>query len=54
MKYEAIREQLKSGDMLLFRNHSGGGLRGILERWFVAHGTASPYTHVGVAWVEHG
>lgn len=54
MQYADLRTKIKSGDMLLFRNHSGGGLRGILERWFVVHGTASPYTHVGVAWVEHG
>lgn len=40
--------------MLLFRNHAGGGLRATMERWFVSHGTASPYTHVGVAWAEHG
>jgi hypothetical protein len=26
----------------------------MVERWFVSHGTASPYTHVGVAWVEYG
>lgn len=54
MKYEAIRDQLKSGDMLLFRNHSGGGLRATIERWFVLHGTASPYAHVGVCWSDHG
>lgn len=40
--------------MLLWRNHAGGGLRAIVERWFVSHGTASPYTHIGVAWVEYG
>lgn len=52
--YQDYRNQIKTGDMLLFRNHSGGGVRSIAERWFVSHGTASPYTHVGVAWAEHG
>lgn len=52
MEYAEARTWIKTGDMLLFRNHAGGGLRGIIERWFVSHGTASPYTHVGVAWVD--
>jgi hypothetical protein len=50
MQYADAREQIKTGDMLLYRNHQGGGLRAIIERWFVSHGTASPYCHVGVAW----
>ena len=54
MKYSDARLNIKTGDMLLWRNHPGGSLRGIIERWFVSHGTASPYTHVGVAWAEHG
>lgn len=54
MNYEQARSQIKTGDMLLFRNHVGGGLRATIERWFVSHGTGSPYTHVGVAWSEHG
>lgn len=40
--------------MLLFRDHAGGSVRSVIERWLVRHGTASPYTHVGVAWCEHG
>lgn len=54
MIYPDARSQIKTGDMLLFRNHAGGGLRSMIERWFVSHGTASPYTHVGVAWADHG
>jgi hypothetical protein len=54
MRYEAARDQIKTGDMLLWRDHAGGPLRGIVERWIVRHGTASPWTHVGVAWVDHG
>lgn len=54
MIYSEIRDKIKTGDMLLYRNHQGGGLRATLERWTVSHGTASPYTHVGVAWVGHG
>lgn len=54
MKYAEARNKIKSGDMLLWRNHSGGGLRSVIERWFVEHGTASPYTHVGVAWCDFG
>lgn len=53
-EYEHIRDRIKSGDMLLWRDHKGGPLRGIVERWIVRHGTASPYTHVGVAWADHG
>jgi hypothetical protein len=44
---------MKTGDMLLWRDHLGGPLRGIIERWIVRHSTASPYTHVGVCWAEH-
>ena len=54
MIYTEVRRKIKTGDMLLWRNHAGGGLRSTIERWFVSHGTASPYTHVGIAWVEHG
>lgn len=54
MKYADAREQITTGDMLLWRAHAGGPLRGMVERWIVSHGTASPYTHVGVAWAEHG
>lgn len=54
MKYAEARELIKTGDMLLWRDHSGGPIRGIGERWIVRHSTASPYTHVGVAWVERG
>lgn len=54
VEYEQIRNQIKTGDMLLWRDHKGGGLRSIIERWIIRHGTASPYTHVGIAWVDHG
>ena len=54
MKYEDARDKIKTGDMLLWRAHKGGPLRGVIERWLVSHGTATPYTHVGVAWAEHG
>jgi len=53
-EYAHVRERIKSGDMLLWRDGVGGGLRAIIERWLVRHGTASPYTHVGVAWVDRG
>jgi hypothetical protein len=54
MNYEDARNKIKTGDMLLFRYRAGVGLRANVERWLVSHGTASPYTHVGVAWSEHG
>lgn len=53
MKYSDARALVKTGDMLLWRDHAGGVLRGVIERWFVRHGTASPYVHIGVAWSEH-
>lgn len=53
ISYNEIRNKIKTGDMLLWRNHKQGGLRAIIERWFVEHGTASPYTHVGYAWADH-
>lgn len=53
MNYEDARPLIKTGDMLLWRDHAGGSLRSVIERWIVRHSTASPYTHVGVALVEH-
>lgn len=54
MKYAEARSKIKTGDMLLWTDHKGGGWRSIVERWIVRHGTASSYTHVGVAWVDNG
>jgi hypothetical protein len=54
MLYAQARELIKSGDMLLWRDHKGGSVHSIIERWIVRHGTGSPYTHVAVAWAEHG
>lgn len=54
MKYSEAREQIKTGDMLLWRNVQSSGARSVIEHWLVKHGTASPYTHIGVALVEHG
>lgn len=53
MNYSDARSLIKSGDMLLWRDHPGGSVRSIIERWFVRHASASPYTHIGVALVEH-
>lgn len=50
-EYEHLRNRIKSGDMLAWGDHKGGGLRGVVERWMVRHGTGHPQTHVGVAWV---
>lgn len=52
--YEQVRDRIQTGDALLFRDHHDGALRNKVERWIVRHVTASPYTHVGIAWVEHG
>lgn len=54
MNYEDVRSKIKTGDMLLFRYHASQNLRTTIERWIVSHQTASPYTHVGIAWSEHG
>lgn len=54
MLYEEIRHKIKTGDMLLWRATKEGTFRNILERWFVTHGTSSPYSHVGIAWVGGG
>lgn len=51
MKYAEFRTKVKTGDMLLWRNHSGGSIRAVIERWFVEHGTGDPHTHVGMALV---
>lgn len=53
MKYADVRDQIRTGDMLLWRNVKSSGTRSVIEHWLVKHGTASPYTHVGVALVEH-
>lgn len=52
--YEHIRARIKTGDMLLWRDHAGGPIRAVSERWIVRHTTASPYTHVGIALVWFG
>lgn len=54
MKYTEVRHLIKTGDMLLWRDYKGGSLRSIVERWLIRHYTASPYIHVGIAWVDHG
>ncbi|MES2685495.1 MAG: hypothetical protein V4706_01670 [Pseudomonadota bacterium] len=50
-RYEDVRPLIKTGDMLAWRDHTGGGLRSVVERWWVRHGTAHPHVHVGMAWV---
>jgi len=52
MDYQEFRGKVKNGDMLLFRNHAGGGPRAVIERWLVVHGTGDPYCHIGMAWVD--
>ena len=52
--YTDIRTQIKTGDLLLWRNHKGGAPLRIIERWLVRLGTFSPYIHVGLAWREGG
>lgn len=54
VNYTDARPLIKSGDMLLWRDHPGGSVRSIIERWFVRHACASPYTHIGVALVQNG
>lgn len=54
MKYSEARDRIKTGDMLLWRDHGIGPLRPLIERWIVRHSTASPHCHVGVAWVCFG
>ena len=54
MKYAELRECIKSGDMLLWEGHATGDLRHDTEVELVEHATASNWTHVGVAWAEHG
>jgi hypothetical protein len=53
-KYSEVRNEIKTGDMLLWRDAKTGPLRTMLERLAVRVSTTSPYTHVGVAWVELG
>ena len=52
--YAYIRPQMKTGDLLFWRNHKGGPTIGYLERFIVQAGTMSPYIHVGMCWVEGG
>lgn len=53
-QYTDIRPRIKTGDMLAWRDHPGGGLRAVIERWIVRHTTAHPHVHVGMAWVTDG
>jgi hypothetical protein len=52
--YAHIRPQMKTGDLLFWRNHKGGPAIGYIERFLVQAGTMSPYIHVGMCWVEGG
>jgi hypothetical protein len=54
MRYDQVREQIKSGDMLLWSAQGGWGSRHDIETKLVKMGTESQWTHVGVAWVERG
>lgn len=54
MQYAALRGNIKTGDMLLWRHSKGGALRALIERWLVRHFTGAPQTHVGIALVQYG
>lgn len=54
MEYSELRTKIKTGDMLLWRASKEGSIKTVIERLFVVHGTASPYSHVGIAWVGMG
>jgi hypothetical protein len=53
MKYEEIRSQIKSGDILAFR-HTEWKTWKDLKSQFVKFFTKSEYSHVGIAWVIGG
>jgi len=54
MIYETARPLIRSGDMLLWSRAGGWSSRGDLERHAVRIATESQWTHIGVAWAEHG
>jgi len=53
MKYEDIRQQINSGDILAFR-HTGWKTWKDLKCQFVKFFTKSEYSHVGLAWIIGG
>lgn len=54
MKYELARPLIKSGDMLLWSKNAGWNSRNDIETHMVRISTESQWTHVGVAWADHG
>ena len=53
-KYADIRSQIKTGDLLAWRDSGTGTFQAMVERYIVRLTTTSPHTHVGLAWVEAG
>lgn len=54
MTYDEFRRSVKTGDMLLWQSKPTGNLRHDTEIEAVQVSTESPWTHVGIAWVEYG
>lgn len=54
MRYLDIRDQIKTGDMLLWSAKVENFNRHDIETELVKIGTGSQWTHVGVAWEDHG
>ena len=52
--YDEFRRSVKTGDMLLWQSKPTGNLRHDTEIEAVQVSTESPWTHVGIAWVEYG
>lgn len=52
--YSQVRDKIKTGDMLLWSAKGGWGNRHDIETSIVKISTESQWTHVGVAWVDHG
>lgn len=53
-KYSEIRDSIKSGDMILWSASGDHLSQHDIETNLVKIATESQWTHVGIAWVEHG
>lgn len=54
MSYTRHRSSIKSGDLLAWSSQGDWRSRHGLETHLTRIGTESEWTHVGIAWVEHG
>jgi hypothetical protein len=54
MRYSKLRPRIKTGDLIVWAHRGNLRSRKGFETWLTRTAQQAPWTHVGVAWVEHG